>query len=170
MAANLGERTTCTCCGSILIICQTCRTPFARGEAEPPAKWGKRRFCSERCAQEIRQKIRFEGEGPATKTCEHCGGTAVQRPTESPATFVTRKFCSRECGNAARRAASAARSAVEEAERARKRAARKAATLENAKKVQERHLIRPVPIVQPLAPAADVWRPSAWRELDQARR
>lgn len=182
MAANLGERTTCTCCGSVLLICQNpdCRKPFPRGANEQPLKWGTRQYCSPQCAQVLRQQLRFDGPKVlAVKKCEHCGKEAVQRQSESPDTFARRKFCSRECGYESRRVASQARDAEVQEQRVLRQEARKAKERERAEAraetvreaVKPKPLIRKVaPVAPPAAPAPGVWRPAAWRALDEASR
>lgn len=171
MAANLGERTTCTCCGSTLLVCGNCGKASPRGETEAMVKWGARRFCSIACAQAMRQKIRFSDTEPARKPCQHCGKDCVQNTTESPATFERRKYCSRECGYAARRKVSGTRKAEAEQRRALQRETRRQDELKHAKAAQEalEALARRMPVVTP-PPPADVWRPAAWRALDEARR
>jgi len=135
-------------------------------------KWGARRFCSTACAQAMRQKIRFSDTEPARKVCQHCGNDCVQNATESPATFERRKYCSRECGYAARRKASEANKAEAEERRALRRERQRQESLERLErvKVAREALIRKVPAVNPPPPPADVWRPAAWRTLDEARR
>jgi hypothetical protein len=132
-------------------------------------KWGARRFCSPACAQAMRQKIRFSDTEPARKACEHCGNDCVQNKTESPASFERRKYCSRECGYAARRTAGDTRKAEAEERRALRRERKREADEKVAKAAKEA-LIRRVPVVNPTPPPADVWRPAAWRALDEARR
>lgn len=170
MAATLGERTTCTCCGSTLLICANpaCGKTAPRGEDEPMIKWGKRRFCSAPCAQAMRQKIRFVQNEPARKTCQHCGQDCVQNKTETPASFEKRKYCSRDCGYAARRAAAGTRKAEAEERRVLRQERKRTADLKRAKAAQEA-LTNKKPMVMP-PPPADVWRPAAWRALDESRR
>lgn len=171
MAGNIGERTTCTCCGSVLLICAnpTCRKTSPRGPREPQTKWGTRMYCSTDCAQYMRQKVRFDGVDPARKTCEQCGKDCVQRPNESPRSFEKRKFCSRECGYDNRRN-NATTAKAEAAERRLLRQQRKQEDDKKRAQAAQEALIRKVAVVQPPPPPADVWRPAAWRALDDARR
>lgn len=166
MATNLGERTGCAHCGSVLLVCQNpdCRRPFPRRPDEPEQRWRTRQYCSAPCAQKMRQKVRFAGSEPATKVCEQCGGPAVQRKGESPASFEARKYCSVLCSQQARRSAGQERAAQAEQRRA-ARAHERAARPEPE---PERKLVHDIPIVHP-QPSPDVWRPAAWRELEKTR-
>lgn len=164
MAMNIGERTACTSCGSVLLVCQNpeCRKPFPRKKDEPEAHWGTRRFCSIPCAQATRQKIRFDGYAPATKPCEQCGGECVQRKGESPMTFEKRRFCSTDCTTAFRRAGAKQR----EAEAAERRAVRLERKAKPKPKPEPKPAVRYIPPAPP-RPEVPTWRPGLWREMEK---
>lgn len=155
MAMNLGERTDCAHCGSVLLVCQNpdCRAPFPRQLEEADLRWGLRRFCSAACAQKMRQKLRFADRVLGVKPCPECKADFVQHRTESPASFEKRKFCSQDCASASRRSGSVSRR-QERVERAVQRELPAPAAEPVPEPATE-------PIVQ--IPQREVWRPAAWR-------
>jgi hypothetical protein len=98
--------TTCTCCGSTLLICsrKECGKTFPRRSHEDETSWGSRRYCSLECAAAVRQINRFADRVLAEKPCARplCDKLAKQRRNESPASFELRKYCSHECSTAVR--------------------------------------------------------------------
>lgn len=147
-----------------------CGKPIPRNQHESAASWGKREYCSVKHANEIRQKIIHGEFEPAVKTCSRPGCTkqAVQRQNESPASFLERKFCGRECATLARRHGELSDRQLR-VKRREERAAKPKPVKETKHPdvgIQNKPLIRDVPIVK-IEPPREVWRPAAWRRLEE---
>jgi hypothetical protein len=181
MAKNLGPRTSCAHCGSVLMICQNpaCAKAFPRRDDESDARWGARQYCTPLCANKMRQKLIHGDRVAARKPCgrEGCEEEAVQRPTESPASFEARKYHDARCSQLARRQGVLSQKEQRVVNRenrderwAAAAAARKLKREQAAAEAAERMarpLIRPDVKPQAIEPRKDVWRPAAWQEADR---
>lgn len=170
--AYIPPTTTCDSCGTRLPLCQRpqCGKPIPRNQHESAASWGKREFCSTECANAVRQ-LRIHGEWTAAvKPCGRPGCTeeCVQRKNESPASFEARKFHDRECASIARR--HGLFSDREMRVKKREERAKNPPKPKVKEPVERKPLIRPhTPPVAPPEPAPEVWRPAAWRALENSR-
>jgi hypothetical protein len=161
------SHTLCGECGSTLLICsrESCAKPFPRRLHEDETSWGVRRYCSLECASAERQLVRFRDRVLAEKPCQGplCDKLARQRRNESPASFAERKYCSAACGHAARR-----QGPISQKE-ARKQRERSKPVRRDPVPEPKKPLIREVRPVPMPAPAPNVWRPAAWRAMENAR-
>lgn len=90
--------------------CRQCGEDFAPHQRESAAKFGKRRFCSTKCAHYgrdlgdggVRARKRRDFLRIARKRCRICRRSFTPRNNEVPCDFAARTYCSRRC--AARRA------------------------------------------------------------------
>lgn len=187
--------TTCTCCGSTLLICsrKECAKTFPRRNHEDETSWGSRRYCSLECAAAARQLNRFADRILAEKPCARpgCDKPAKQRRNESPSSFELRKYCSHECSTAVRRMAPDTELEARRKQAAELKAAKAAARLApkpepaprtvgmhpNTSEYTRKSPPRveppaPLPVAIPEAPPAPpkpAWRPGLWRELEEAK-
>jgi hypothetical protein len=171
--AYIPPTTTCESCGTILPLCQRaeCGKPIPRNQHESAASWGKREYCSTTCANAVRQILIHGVWSPAVKPCSRqgCDQECVQRKNESPASFLERKYCGSRCAALARRDGPI--STREQRVVSREIRAMRPKPVKKTKHpdvgIVNKPLIRPdVPVVK-VEPPRDVWRPAAWRKLEE---
>lgn len=171
--------TTCDSCGSTLILCsrKECGRSFPRRTHEDETSWGSRRYCSRECAAAERQLNRFKDRVIAEKPCSRqgCEKMAVQRRNESPNSFMLRKYCSAECSTMDRRHPDSYLAKRREARQRQRDEVRGKLTQDTAhvEQVEQKPPLikpdwKPTTIVVN-EPAQQVWRPAAWRALENRR-
>lgn len=151
-------------------VCQRpdCGKPIARNQHDSVVSWGKRQYCSMQCANAVRQ-VKIHGVfSPAVKPCQHCGKEAVQRHNEAPASFLARKYCSRDCAAAARQNGQLSSREQRVVQRQQRPPRPDRSTKHLDVDTANKPLIRDIPAI-PVKPEPGVWRPAAWRAMDQAR-
>lgn len=76
-------------------ICQFCGKEYTRPDNVTLSNWGKRKFCSMKCAALAKQARAERIFLP--KKCEHCGKELAKRENEHNNAYERRRFCNQSC-------------------------------------------------------------------------
>jgi hypothetical protein len=86
--------------------CELCNATMRPLQGDTPFKFGKRRFCSDKCRRTHAASMRVYVREPLPKkNCKTCGKPLEIRETERPNAFKKREYCGHSCASQAKKTA-----------------------------------------------------------------